>query len=103
MVRLPFREAVDVFAETEYRTEPAPVPLAPEVTVIQLVLLAALQAHDPPVLTVTLLLVEADAPTDPLVGVSEYEQAPACVTLTVCPATVRLPDRWLVDVFAATE
>jgi len=73
------------------------------VTVIQLALLAAVQPHDPPVATVMVLLVEADAPTDWLVGGSVNTQAPACVTFTVCPATVRLPDRWLVEVFAATE
>ena len=92
-----------VFAATEYLTEPVPVPLAPDVTVIQLVVLAAVQPHDPPVVTVMLLLVEADAPTAWLVGASVYTQAPACVTLTVCPATVRLPDLGLVDKLAATE
>jgi len=63
-VKLPDRWLVDVFAAAEYLTEPVPVPLAPEVTVIQLVLLAAVQPHDPPVVTVMVLLVEADAPTD---------------------------------------
>jgi hypothetical protein len=37
------------------------------------------------------------------VGASAKLHAPACVTVTVLPAIVKVPLRGLVDVFAATE
>jgi hypothetical protein len=46
MVNVPMRWAVVLFAETEYVTVPLPEPLAPDTTLIKLVLLlTAVQAH----------------------------------------------------------
>jgi hypothetical protein len=90
---------------------PLPMPLAPEVTVIQEVLLDAVHAQVPPV--DTLMVAElAPRPTLRLVGEIEYEQAAgglggggggvggggagllaACDTVNVCPAIVMVPLR----------
>lgn len=53
-VSVPVRDDVTVFVATEYPTAPLPVPLAPLVTVNQLALLVALQAHPLVVVTETL-------------------------------------------------
>ena len=68
-------------------------------------LLAAVQAHPVPAVTV-MLPVPPLASIDRLAGEIENEQtgvAPLCVTVNVCPAMVRVPLRELVEVFAATE
>jgi hypothetical protein len=49
----PLRPA-PVFAATEYPTEPLPVPVLPEVMLIQPSLLAAAQPHPVPAVTLTL-------------------------------------------------
>ena len=49
-----------VFLETEYVTVPSPVPVAPDLIVIQVTLLAATQQHPDPVVEVT--LTEASPP-----------------------------------------
>jgi hypothetical protein len=53
---------------------PLPAPLAPAVTVIHEVLLTAVHVQPAPAVTVRSLLVDADAPTDGLVGVTPYMQ-----------------------------
>jgi hypothetical protein len=63
IVTVPVRELVAVFALTEYPTVPLPDPLAPPVTVIQLLLLDAVQAHPESADTLT-DPVAADALTD---------------------------------------
>jgi hypothetical protein len=70
--------------------------------VIQLSLLVAVQLHPLVVVTVTL----AGPPAAGLVGFSGATvkaHAPACVTVTVWPATVSVPVRPEVEVLAATE
>lgn len=52
MVKVPER-ALPTFASTEYRTDPVPVPVAPEVMVIQGASLVATHAHPAAVVTVT--------------------------------------------------
>ena len=71
-------------------------------TVIQLALLVAVQLHPDVVVTAT----DAAPPADVALGfVGEtvnVQAAAACVTVTVCPATVSVPVRLDVAVFAAT-
>jgi hypothetical protein len=77
------------------------VPLAPLVTVSQLILLAAVHVQPGVVVSVTV-------PVPPLAaivtvaGETANAHAPFCVTVTVWPATVSAPVRDDVDVFAAT-
>ena len=82
---------------------PLPVPLPPAVTVIQFALLVAVHPHPPPVAAVT---VTVPVPPDPEklcdVGLTVKLQAAAWVTVTVWPATVSVPVRLVVAVFAAT-
>lgn len=71
-VSVPERDDVDVFACAENETEPAPDPLAPAVTVSQVVLLFAVQVHPAPAVTLTDPLDAADpidAEADPRVYV----------------------------------
>ena len=66
--RVPLRE-VPVLAATLNVTEPMPDPLAPAVTVIQDVVVVAVQEHDVPDVTLSVRLL-ASASTAKLVGVS---------------------------------
>jgi hypothetical protein len=52
-VSVPLREPFDFFAATAYDTVPFPLRLDPDVMVIQLALLLAVQAHPDPVVTET--------------------------------------------------
>jgi hypothetical protein len=91
-------------AATEYATVPLPVPLPPDVIVIQPTLLLAVHAqHVSDAVTATL-------PVPPLavkfwpVGLIENTQLPAsCVTVNVCDAIVIVPDRDVQPLFAETE
>ena len=71
--------------------------------VIQVTAVPAVHAQAAPVDTVTLPLPPLEA-TDTVAGVTEYAQpvVAACVIVTVCPATVSVPDRTLPVVLAAT-
>jgi hypothetical protein len=87
---------------TLYFTEPLPVPLAPEVTLIQESLDTAVHAQPASAVTDTVPLPPL-ALNESLVGEMEYVQAEAagaCETVKVCPATVIVPVRAL-PVFAA--
>jgi hypothetical protein len=78
---------------------PAPVAL---VTVIQPTELVAVHVQLVPEITETALVLPVDG-TLTLVGVTEYVQlVPACVNVTVCPATSIVPVRVAPVVFAAT-
>ena len=102
MVSLSVRELDDVLANTEYVTVPVPVPLLPEVIVIQLALVVADQVQPAGAVTATLPL-EATAARDWVAGeIVQVQAAPAWVTVCVWPATVTVPVRGLVAVFAAT-
>jgi hypothetical protein len=79
---------------------PLPLPEAPVVTVSQLLLLAAVQVHP---LVVVIVSVERPPPLgiDGFVGDTVNAHAAASVTVTVCPATVSVPLREELVVFAA--
>lgn len=95
---MPLRELPDGFAETATTTVPFPSPELPDVTVIQLALLTAVQEHP------------AGAPTKRVnpVAVADcrlresLQVDPACVTVNVNPAMVSVPVREAVAVLAAT-
>ena len=86
---------------TVYVTAPVPVPLAPELIVIQPTLLTAVQLHAPDTVTFTV-------PVPPLplkdlrVGEIENAQLPAWVTVKACPAIERVPVRELFVKFSLT-
>ncbi len=78
-----------------------PLPLAPLVIVSQLAPLVAVQAHPAVVVTAT-LAVPPPLTMDCVVGVAVKTHAvPLWVTVTVRPATVSVPVRDDVEVFAA--
>ncbi len=74
-VNVPVREAPVVLAATLNVTEPMPDPLAPAVTVIQDVVVVAVQAQDVPEVTLSVRLL-ASASTAKLVGVTVPVQPP---------------------------
>ena len=82
---------------------PLPEPLAPDVTVMNALLLTAVQLQPACVVTVTLPVPPA-ASKLALIGLMEKEQVPgSCDTLCVKPAIVNEPLLELVEPFAATE
>jgi hypothetical protein len=104
MIIVPLR-AAPVFAVTLNPTDPFPLPLAPEVTLIHDALLAAVHPHPLLVDTLTGLPAPAGASSDWLVGLIEYTHeaagGAAWLTVKVWPATVSVPLR-AAPVFAAT-
>ena len=70
MVMVPVLEGEAVLAATVYWTVPFPDPLLPEVTVIQVMLLVAVQAHPEGAVTLT-LPVPPEAAKGALVGLIE--------------------------------
>ena len=79
------------------------MPLAPAVMVIQPTLLAAVQLHPVPAVTVTVPVAAADvARFDDVGEMLNVQGAPACVTVKVFPAMVSVPLREVVPVFAVT-
>ena len=77
IVMVPLWVPVVVLAAALKATVPLPVPLAPDVTVSQdVLLLTAVQAHVAPAVTVTEPVPPAE-PSDWLVGAIEYEHAAA--------------------------
>src|SRR5439155_7422077 len=105
IVSVPVRDAEPVFAAIELLTVPFPVPLAPAVIVIHAALLAAVHVQVVPDAVMLTLPVAPSAGTAALVAESVYVHAPApaCVTVTVCPAIVSVPVRDAEPVFAAIE
>ena len=85
---------------------PLPEPLAPDVIVMNALLLTAVQLQPAAVVTVTLPVPPAAAKLA-LVGLMEKEQGlgdpGSCDTLCVKPAIVNEPLREVGEVFAATE
>jgi hypothetical protein len=104
MVMVPLRAEADVFAATEYVSEPEPVPDLALVMVIQLALLVAVQeAVDGVAVMATLPLPPEDEKLAE-VGFSEKDAlAAACVTVKLFPATLTAPERCDVELFDATE
>ena len=106
-VTVPNRGAVVVLTATLSETTPLPVPVAPAVTVIQLVLLVAVRAQ--PAVPVT--LIDTEPPAAPRFEYGgDMLNAPhtvdpcaaACVTVKVCPPIVIVPVRVVVRALAAT-
>jgi hypothetical protein len=81
--------------------EPLPLPVEPDAMVIHETLVAAVQLQPVPVETAIGVPPPAPAATDWLVGVIEYVQFAACVTVNVWPAIVSVPFR-TAPVLAAT-
>jgi hypothetical protein len=105
MVSVPVRGDVAVFAAIENVTVSSPAPLTPEVIVSQKSWLVAVQLHAAAVVTVA--LPEPPAAAEPSeVGDTANVQgggAPAWVTETVWPATMRIPVRGEAAVFGSIE
>jgi hypothetical protein len=100
IVRVALRDEVAVFAVAVTVTVPLPDPLAPLVSVSQLALLVAVQVQPAGAVTVTEPL-PPPATMFSVVADSVYVQAtPACVTVTLCPATVTVVLRDEVAIFA---
>jgi hypothetical protein len=81
------------------------VPLLPLVIEIQLLVSVAAQLHPVPAVMVTLMLAAPPlAGLEALVGetVNVHGAVPLCVTVTVCPATVKVALRGLVEALADT-
>ena len=80
-----------------------PLPLAPALIVIQASLLAAVQLHPVPAVTVTVPVVATDVVRFEEVGaIVNVQGAPAWVTVNVCPPIVSVPVRDVVPAFAVT-
>jgi hypothetical protein len=103
IVIFPLRAVEPVFCVIEYVTVAFPAPLAPEVTVIQLALLEAVQPQELAVVIAT-LPVAAVASKVLLAGeIAKLQLVPAaCVTVTVWPATVTVPVREAPPLLSAT-
>ena len=99
-VSVPTRCAVDVFAVALKVTVPFPLPLAPPLIVSQALLLAAV--HVQPLAAVTAVVDEpaAEVSVGDVGETPNVQLIPLCVTVTVWPATVSVPTRCAVDVFA---
>ena len=80
---------------------PLPLPLAPDVIVNQGSLLVAVHAQPAVVVTVAVLDPAAATGLSDMGATLNVQAAPCCVTVTVCPATVNVPVRGEVEVFAA--
>jgi hypothetical protein len=101
IVIVPVR-AAPVFATTLNDTDPLPAPDAPLVTVIQLLLLTAVQLHQSAAVTVVVPGPPAAVKVwlaDEIVGA----HGPPCRTLTIVPPMVSDPSRLQVVVLAATS
>ena len=83
-------------------TVPVAVPLAPPVTVIQLALLVALQAHPLVVVTIVLPVPPAEPRFWEVDDKVKLHATPLCVTVNTRVPAVSDPTRELLDVFAAT-
>lgn len=95
IVKVPVLCDIEGFSAKLSVTDPFPLPEEPLVTVIQAVFDAAVQAQ-PAVEDTEMVVLLAPEGTDSCVVLNWKLQArPACVTVTVCPAMVTVPFRWL--------
>ena len=83
-------------------TEPVPDPVAPAPIVIQLALLAAVQPQPLGAVTATVPLLEPYTTLADDEAIVELHGVPACVTVKLAPAIVRVPVRLVVAPLAAT-
>jgi hypothetical protein len=100
-VSVPVRLVVEKFVPIENAVVPLPVPEDPLVIVSQDVLDVAVQGHPLPAVTATDDVEAAEAVVT-LAGDTVGAQAPLCVIVSVTPATVMVPVRADVLLFAAT-
>ena len=77
-----------------------PEPEAPPVTLSHAALLAAVHEHPAAVVTAVVEAPPAEVSVREVGETPKVQLIPFCVTVTVCPATVSVPVRWAVDVFA---
>jgi hypothetical protein len=103
IVSVPVRDDVELFAAVEKLTVPFPEPVAPEVTVIQPTLLAAVQLHAAGAVTAVLPVPPADATLCDVGEIVSLQVVPAWVTVNVLPAIVSVPVREDVDALEAAE
>jgi len=97
---MPVRALMLEFAAIVNVTDPLPLPDA-GLTVIHDTLLVAVHPQPAGVVTPTEAVL-APSPTDSVIGeIANVQATPACVTVTVCPATLTVPVRELVLEFAA--
>jgi hypothetical protein len=102
MVTVPVRCGEPVYGAAAMFTVPFPLPFAPLETVSHAALLIAIQLHEVPAVTLTLVVSPAAGDVR-LVGEMAYVQgAAACVIVNVRPAIETVPVREVVAVFAAT-
>lgn len=103
IVIVPVRDVVAVFAATLKFTEPPPLPLDPDVIVSQASFETAVQLQPVPELTVTVPVAAAElARFDEVGEIVNMQGEPACVTVNVWPAIVRVPVRDVAPVLAPT-
>jgi hypothetical protein len=102
IVSVPVRALVVGFAVTLYVTAPLPLPLAPALIEIHDALLLAVQAQPVVAVTVTVPVPPAAVAFAEGAEIVGPHGTPAWVTVKVRPATVRVPVRDAVVVFAAT-
>jgi hypothetical protein len=100
-VRVPVRGSVAAFAAMVKATVPLPLPLAPEVIVSQESLLVAVQLQPAIVVTVAALDPPVAAGFTVVGDTVNTHGAPCWLTVTVWPATVKVPVRGDEEVFAA--
>jgi hypothetical protein len=105
IVTVAVRWLVPVLEDTLMVTVPLPDPFAPAVTASHDEDSVAVQEQ--PLCAVTATVVVSPPRGEVLsVGLMEYKQlvvAPACVIVTVCPATVSVPVRWVAPVLAVAR
>ena len=99
-VRVALRDNELAFAVAVTVTEPSPEPLAPLVTVSHAAPLVAVHVHPVGAVNVTEPLPPPATMFSVVVDSVYVQGAPACVTVTLCPATVRVALRDEVLVFA---
>jgi hypothetical protein len=104
IIRVAERGCEPGFAATEKLTVPEPLPLVPELIVIQLAPEAVSQTQSAAAAVRFTLPAPPVAPNDWLVDeMLKSQVAPACVTVKVLPAMVRVPGRDRLLLLAATE
>jgi hypothetical protein len=105
-VNLPERALAVVFAATEYRTLPSPVPFAPAVIVIHATVLVAVHSQVDAEASTRISRLSPSCRISWVVGdttnVHRGVAAAPWLTVTVRPATVSTPDLGEVSVLAAT-
>src|SRR5688572_2840635 len=100
-VSVPLRDGPPALAAAAYVALPFPLPVAPAVIDSHGAFAAAVHAQSVAPAVTTTFPEPPVGPTVPDVGVAARLHAtPACVTVTVCPATVSVPIRCALLAFA---